>query len=81
MKRIVEYKYGNRNYSVGDVVYLCHKKGKPRCKAIAIMEDNGSWLFKSFRKQSYYSAIFGLIPFGSKPYIYAKEIETEEDQP
>ena len=81
MKKIVEYKEGIIDYNVGDVVYLNHKKGKPTCRAIAIMEDNGRWLFKPFRKQSYYSAIGGLIPFGGKPFIFAKEIEEKEAQP
>ena len=81
MKKIIEYKYGVTDYNVGDVVYLYYKKGEPRCRAIAIMEGNGRWLFKPFRKQSYYSAIGGLIPFAVKPYIYAKEIEVKEEQP
>ena len=80
MKKIVEYKDGVTDYNVGDVVYLNHRKGKPTCRAIAIMADNGLWLFKPFRKQSYYSAIGGLIPFGGKPYIFAKEIEVKEEQ-
>ena len=78
MKKTVAYKVGTRIYEVGDVVYLARKKGKPTCRAIAIKENNGRWLFKSFRKQSYYSAIGGLIPFNNKPYIFAKEIEEEE---
>ena len=81
MKRIVEYKYGVTNYAVGDVVYLNHKTGKPICRAIAIKEDNGSWTFKPLRKQSYYISSGGLIHFGGKPYIYAKEVEVKEEQP
>ena len=81
MKKIVEYKGGVTDYNVGDVVYLNHRKGKPTCRAIAIKEDNGSWKFKPFRKQAFYLTHDGLIPFGSKPFIFAKEIETEEEQP
>ena len=81
MKKIVEYKYGNINYAVGDVVYLARKMGKPICRARALYEDNGKWTFKPLSKQSYYETINGLIPLGSKPYIYAKEVEVKEEQP
>ena len=81
MKKIVEYKDGVTDYNVGDVVYLNHRKGKPTCRAIAIMADNGLWLFKPLSKQSYYDTSDGLIPFGCKPYIFAKEVEVEEEQP
>ena len=81
MKKIVEYKHGVTDYNVGDVVYLARKRMKPIYRAIAIKEDNGSWTFKPFCKQSYYITRGGLIPFGSKPYIYAKEVEVKEEQP
>ena len=80
MKKIVEYKDGVTDYNVGDVVYLNHRKGKPTCRAIAIMADNGLWLFKPLSKQSYYDTSDGLIPFGGKPYIFAKEVEVKEEQ-
>ena len=80
MKKIIGYKDGARDYSIGDVVYLNHRKGKPTCRAIAIKEDNGSWTFKPFRKQAYYLTRDGLIQFGGKPWIFAKEIETKEEQ-
>ena len=80
MKKIVEYKDGVTDYNVGDVVYLNHRKGKPTCRAIAIMDDNGLWLFKPLSKQSYYDTSDGLIPFGGKPYIFAKEVEVKEEQ-
>ena len=78
MGKIVEYKDGTRNYAIGDVVYLNRKNGKPTCMAIAIKEDNGSWTLKPFRKQVYYLTRDGLIPFGSKPYIFAKELKEEQ---
>ena len=81
MKKKVEYKYGITDYNVGDVVYLYREKGKPTCRAIAIKNDNGRWLFKPLSKQSYYDTRDGLIPFCRKPYIYAKQIESEEEQP
>ena len=80
MKKIIEYKHGTRSYIIGDVVYLNRKKGKPTGRAIAIMADNGLWLFKPLSKQSYYDTSDGLIPFGGKPYIFAKEIEIKEEQ-
>ena len=81
MKNIIEYKYGTTNYSVGDVVYLSVKKGKPTCRARAIKNDNGSWTFKPLSKQSYYLTRDGLISFGGKPWIFAKQVEAKEDQP
>ena len=80
MKKIIEYKYGVTDYNVGDIVYLNCKNGKPTCRAMAIKNDNGSWTFKPLSKQSYYFTMDGLIPFGRKPYIFAKEVETEEEQ-
>ena len=81
MKKIVEYKDGSTDYNVGDVVFLHfnHKAMKPTCRAIAIKEDNGCWLFKPLSRQSYYLTRDGLIPFGCKPWIFAKE--SEEEQP
>ena len=81
MKKIVEYKHGTRSYAVGDVVYLARKMGKPICRAIAINNDNEVWTFEPLSKQAYYPTSDGVIPFCSKPYIFAKEVETEEDQP
>ena len=81
MKKIIEYKNGVTDYAIGDVVYLYHKKGKPTCRAIAMNEDSGRWLFKPLRKQSYYVTRDGLIPFSRKPFIYAKQIEVKEEQP
>ena len=80
MKKIVEYKHGTRSYIIGDVVYLARKMGKPICRAIAMNEDNGDWLFNPLSKQAYYPTSDGLIPFCSKPYIFAKEVEVKEDQ-
>ena len=81
MKKIVEYKHGTRSYAVGDVVYLARKMGKPICRAIAINNDNEVWTFEPLSKQAHYPTSDGVIPFCSKPYIFAKEVETEEDQP
>ena len=81
MKKIIEYEYGTRSYNIGDIVYLNIEGGKPICRAKAMNEDNGSWTFKPLSKQSYYFTRDGLIPFGGKPYIYAKQIEIKEEQP
>ena len=81
MKKIIEYKEYTTDYNVGDVVYLNNEGGKPSCRAMAIKNDNEGWLFRPLRKQSCYLTHDGLIAFCGKPYIYAKEIETEEEQP
>ena len=81
MKKIIEYKHGTRSYADGDVVYLARKIGKPICRAIAINNDNGDWLFNPLSKQAYYPTSDGVITFCSKPYIYAKQVEVEEAQP
>ena len=80
MKKIIEYKYGVTDYNIGDVVYLYRKGGKPTCMAMAVKDDDGMWLFKPLSKQSDYLTRDGLIPFNGKPYIYAKQIEEEEEQ-
>ena len=81
MKKIVEYKYGTRDYNVGDVVYLNIEEDKPTCMAEAVKDDNDIWLFKPLSDQSFFFTRDGLIPFGSKPYIFAKQIEVKEEQP
>ena len=81
MKKIVEYENGVTDYNVGDVVYLRREEGKPTCRAVTIENDNGDWLFKPLSKQSYYSTMYGLIPFFGKPSIFAKEVEAKEEQP
>ena len=81
MKKIVEYKHGTRSYIIGDVVYLARKMGKPICRAIAINNDNESWIFEPLSKQAYYPTSDGVITFCSKPYIFAKEVEVKEEQP
>jgi hypothetical protein len=81
MKKIVEYKDVTKCYAIGDVVYLNSEEGKPTCRAEAVKNDNGTWLFKPLSKQSYYAMMDGLIPFRGKPCIYAKEVEVKEEQP
>ena len=81
MKKIIEYKHGTRSYAIGDVVYLARKMGKPICRAIAIKNDNLVWVFEPLSDRAYYPTSDGVIPFCSKPYIFAKEIELKEDQP
>ena len=81
MKNIIEYKDGTRSYAIGDVVYLNIEEGKPTCMAEAVKNDNDNWLFKPLSEQSCFFTRDGLIQFGCKPYIFAKQIETEEGQP
>ena len=80
MKKVVECDLFSRDYNIGDVVYLNHKMGKPICRAIAINNDNAVWTFEPLSKQAYYPTSDGLIPFCSKPYIFAKEVEVKEEQ-
>ena len=81
MKKIVEYKHGTTDYNVGDVVYLARKRGKVACKSVALSDINCIWKFKPLQKPVGYLTRDGIISFGGKPYIYAKQIETEEEQP
>ena len=81
MKKIVEYKDGVTDYNVGDVVYLNIEDDKPTCLAEAVKNSDDVWLFKPLSEQSFFFTRDGLIPFGYKPYIFAKQIEAEEDQP
>ena len=81
MKKVVEYEEGTKCYAIGDVVYFNSEEGKPTCRAEAVENDNGIWLFKPLCKQSYYSMMDGVIPFRGKPYIFAKEVEIKEEQP
>ena len=80
MKKIVEYKDGTRDYAIGDVVYLNIEDDKPTCMAEAVKNDNDNWLFKPLSYQSDFFTRNGLIPFCSKPYIFAKEVEVKEEQ-
>ena len=78
MKKIIGYKDGARDYAIGDVVYLNHRKGKPTCRAIAINNDNAVWVFEPLSDRAYYPTSNGVIPFCSKPYIFAKELKEEQ---
>ena len=80
MKKIIEYKEGTRSYAIGDVVYLNIEEDKPTCMAEAVKNNDDAWLFKPLSYQSDFFTRNGLIPFGYKPYIFAKQVETEEEQ-
>ena len=81
MKKIVECQDGTRDYNVGDVVYLNIEDGKPTCMAEAVKNSDDVWLFKPLNEQSFFFTRDGLIPFGYKPYIFAKQVEVKEEQP
>ena len=81
MKKIVEYKDGTRDYAIGDVVYLNIEENKPTCMAEAVKNNDDTWLFKPLSYQSCFFTRNGLIPFGYKPPIFAKEVEVKEEQP
>ena len=79
MKKIVECDLFSRDYNIGDVVYLAKKFGKISCKAEALSEINGKWYFKRLEVSSCYVARNGIIRFDDKPFIFAKEVEAEEE--
>ena len=81
MKKIIEYQDGTRDYAVGDVVYLNIEEGKPTCMSEAVKNSDDVWLFKPLSEQSFFFTRDGLIPFGYKPYIFAKQVEAEEEHP
>ena len=81
MRKIIEYKDGTRNYNIGDVVYLNIEDDGPTCMAEAVSNNDDNWLFKPLSYQSCFFTLNGLIPFYYKPPIFAKEIETKEEQP
>ena len=83
MKKIIEYKGGVTDYNVGDVVYL---RSGIREKAILIDIEKSKYCELYIFKPLSDSAIFltdenGNIPFYGIPCVFAKEIETEEEQP
>ena len=81
MKKIIECDLFSRDYNIGDVVYLAKKFGKISCRAEAVSEINGKWFFKPLEVSSCYVVRNGIIHFGGKPHIFAKQIEVEEEQP
>ena len=81
MKKIIECDLFSRDYNIGDIVYLAKKFGKISCRAEAVSEINGKWCFKPLEVSSYYISRDGLIHFGGKPWIFAKEVEVKEEQP
>ena len=83
MKKIIEYKHADGTCEVGDVVYL---RSGIREKAILIDIEKSKYCELYIFKPLSDSAIFltdenGNIPFYGIPCIFAKEIETEEEQP
>ena len=83
MKRIIEYKDADGHCDVGDVVFL---RADLTEKAVLIAVHKSRYcdvyLFKRLADNSIFMTDEkGNIPFYGMPYIFAKEIEIEEEQP
>ena len=62
------------------MVYLNIEEDKPTCMSEAVKNNDDAWFFKPLSEQSCFFTRDGLIPFGYKPYIFAKEVEIKEEQ-
>ena len=83
MKKIVEYKSADGTCEVGDVVYLGPNLTE-KAELIAVHESEycDVYIFRPLVNNSIFETDGkGNIGFYGKPYIYAKEIEAEEEQP
>ena len=83
MKKIVEYKDADGTCEVGDVVFLGSKLSeKAELLVVHKSEYCDVYIFKPLADNSIFMQDEnGNIPFYGIPYIYAKQIETKEDQP
>ena len=82
MKRIIEYKDADGHCDVGDVVFL---RADLTEKAVLIAVHKSRYCDVYIFKPLAYNSIFmtdenGNIPFYGMPYIFAKEIELNEDE-
>ena len=83
MKKIVEYKDADGTCEVGDVVFLGSKLSE-KAELIVVHKSKycDVYIFKPLADNSIFMQDEnGNIPFYGVPYIFAKEIEVEEDQP
>ena len=83
MKNIVEYVSADGACEVGNVVYLGPNLTE-KAELIAIHESEycDVYIFKPLANNSiFWTDGKGNIAFYGKPYIFAKEVETEEEQP
>ena len=83
MKKIVGYKDADGTCEVGDVVYLGpNLTEKAELLVVHKSEYCDVYIFKPLADNSMFMQDEnGNIPFYGIPYIFAKEVETEEDQP
>ena len=83
MKKIIEYKDADGTCEVGDVVYLgSNFTEKAELLVVHKSEYGDVYIFKPLTDSSIFMTDKnGNIPFYGIPYIYAKEVETEEEQP
>ena len=83
MKKIVEYKDADGTCEVGDVVFLGSKLSeKAELLVVHKSEYCDVYIFKPLADNSMFMKDEdGNIAFYGIPYIFAKEVETEEDQP
>ena len=83
MKKIVEYKDADGHCEVGDVVFLRYNfTEKAELIAVHKSEYCDVYIFKPLADNSIFMTDEkGNIPFYGIPYIFAKEVETEEEQP
>ena len=83
MKKIIEYKDADGTCEVGDVVFLGSKLSeKAELLVVHKSEYCDVYIFKPLADNSMFMQDEnGNIPFYGIPYIFAKQIETEEEQP
>ena len=83
MKRIVEYIDAGGTCEVGDVVYLGPNLTE-KAELIVVHESEycDVYIFKPLDTTDvFWADDDGNIAFYGKPYIFAKQIEAEEEQP
>ena len=83
MKKIIEYKNADGTCEVGDIVFLRDNfNDKAELTAVHKSRYCDVYIFKPLANTTIFmSDENGNIPFYGMPYIFAKEIEIEEDQP
>ena len=83
MKNIIEYKDADGTCEVGDVVFLGSKLSeKAELLVVHKSEYCDVYIFKPLSDNSMFMQDEnGNIPFYGIPYIYAKEVEAEEEKP
>ena len=83
MKKIIEYENADGTCEVGDVVYLgSNFTEKAELLVVHKSKYCDVYIFKPLADNSIFMTDEnGNIPFYGIPYIFAKQIESEEEQP